>query len=120
MVTKRKAVPLFTTHHVWCVCGVWCVCVCVVWCVCGVWCVCVLYMCVCVSWWREKSHQSVLQLCRHQLDVSQFNSDTNSQSQCRPHRLRAQSHKIAPAPMPTTTSDTNCKSRPPILLTNRL
>lgn len=29
MVTKRKAVPLFTTHHVWCVgCGVVCVCVC--------------------------------------------------------------------------------------------
>ena len=39
MVTKRKAVPLLTTHHV----GV-CVCVCVV------------YVCVCVSWGREKSH----------------------------------------------------------------
>ena len=44
MVTKRKAVPLLTTHHVWCVC----VCVCV--------CVCMVYVCVCVSWGREKSH----------------------------------------------------------------
>ena len=79
MVTKRKAVPLLTTHHVWCVCV----------CVYGV------RVCMCVLGEGEVPHQSILQLCRHRLDVSQFNSDTNSQSQCRPHRLRAQSHKTA-------------------------
>ena len=61
MVTKRKAVPLLTTHHV----GV-CVCVCVY----GV------RVCMCVLGEGEVPHQSILQLCRHQLDVSQFNSDT--------------------------------------------
>ena len=50
---------------------------------------------------------------QHQLCILQFNSNTN-QSQCRPHRLRVQSHNTAP-PLQITTEMNRSPGYPQLL-----